>query len=61
MTKKSPIGRPPKKAGEHIRTPARILGRVDDETWVQLQAAAKRSGKTFTQWAVDILKRAAKR
>lgn len=62
MTKKPPrIGRPPKKAGEHVRTPARILGRVDDETWNELQAAASASGKTFTQWALEILIRAAKR
>lgn len=62
MTKKKPrIGRPPKKAGEHVRTPARILGRVDDETWNELQAAANRAGKSFTQWAVEILTRAARR
>ena len=54
-------GRPPKAAGEHQVTPARQLGRVDETTWRELKAAAERSGKTFTQWALEILERAAKR
>jgi hypothetical protein len=39
--------------------PARILGRVDEETWVKLQAAARRDGKTFTTWALGHLLKAA--
>lgn len=62
MTKKKPrIGRPPKKAGEHVRTPVMQLGRVQPELQDELREAASRAGKSFTQWAVEILKRAARR
>jgi uncharacterized protein (DUF1778 family) len=43
------------------RDPARQLGRVDAETWAELQAAASRSGQSFTQWALGHLVRAAKK
>ena len=42
------------------RKPVRIFGRVDDETWANLKKAAEKSGKSFTQWALDILLKAAK-
>lgn len=61
MPKKPRIGRPRKPKGEKYATPNRFLGRVDDETWATLQAAAQAAGKTFTAWAVAILKRAAGR
>ncbi len=54
-------GRPPKPAGEKFSTPARQLGRVSDEDWQLLQKAAETAGKTFTQWALDILLRNARR
>lgn len=60
MTKKKPgaiRGRPP----EGGKTPPRQLGRVSEDDWQQLQDAAKASRKTFTEWAVAILLRAAKR
>jgi hypothetical protein len=56
-----PKGRPPKPPADRYRTPVRQLGRVDDATWHTLQQAAERSGKTFTAWAIAVLKRAAKR
>jgi Arc/MetJ family transcription regulator len=58
-TDKKPIGRPRVETKQH--TPARQLGRIDDETWAALQAAAATAGKTFVGWAVPILVRAAKR
>ena len=54
-------GRPPKPAEERYMTPSRQLGRVSDEDWQVLQDAASKSGKSFTQWAVEILLRNAKR
>lgn len=48
------IGRPPKR-------PVMQLGRVPIETQERLRAAAKRAGKTFTAWALEILERAEKR
>lgn len=53
---KRPVGRPPTG-----RDPARQLGRVDEETWSMLRAAAERSGQSFTQWALTALVKAAKR
>jgi uncharacterized protein (DUF1778 family) len=55
------IGRPPKPAGEKFETKARQLGRVSDDDWHTLQAAAKASGETFTAWALSKLLPAAKR
>jgi len=57
MNKKKP--RAKKKPDTSNWKPARILGRVDEETWVKLQAAARRDGKTFTTWALDHLLKAA--
>ena len=54
-------GRPRKAAEERYRTPQRQLGRVDDEAWETLREAAKRAGKPFSTWAVEVLLRAAKR
>lgn len=61
MAKKNKGGRPRKAASEKVRTPARQLGRVDEEAWQELQEAAKKEGKTFTEWAVAILLHAARR
>ena len=54
-------GRPRKSDSEKFLTPARQLGRVTDEDWGLLQKAAEESGKTFTQWALEILVRNARR
>jgi hypothetical protein len=35
--------------------PARQIGRVPDPVWKKLKAAAKKSGMTFTQWALTNL------
>ncbi len=55
------MSRPPKPEGEKYRTPQRQLGRVSDEDWEMLKAAAEKAGVPFTQWALPILLRNAKR
>ncbi len=54
-------GRPETERGAYNPNPARQLGRVSDEDWEALKAAADKRGETFTQWAVAVLLRAAKR
>ncbi len=54
MAKKK--GRP---ATGHDQT--RVIGRVNDETWSKLKRAAEHAGKTFTDWAVSALEKAADR
>ena len=54
-------GRPATERGAYNPVPVRQLGRVPDGDWQEVKAAADRSGKTFTQWAIEILLRAAKR
>lgn len=61
MTDTPRIGRPPKREKDKFRTPVMQLGRVPLETQERLRAAAKRAGKTFTAWALEILERAEKR
>lgn len=55
------MSRPPKLEGEKYKTPQRQLGRVSDEDWETLKAAAAKRGETFSAWALAVLKRAAKR
>jgi hypothetical protein len=55
------MGRTPKPDGEKYKTPQRQLGRVSDEDWDTLKAAAEKRGETFSAWALAVLKRAAKR
>lgn len=56
MTEKNKGGRP---ATGHEKP--RILGRVAQPEWDEVKSAAERSGKSFTQWAMEILLRAARR
>ncbi len=61
MNKKPMGGRPPKPPGEKYVTPQRQLGRLSDEEYEELKAAAAKSGQPFSQWARGVLLRAAKR
>jgi hypothetical protein len=54
-------GRPPKPAGEKFVTPQRQLGRMSDEDYEELKAAAAQLGQPFSTWARGVLLRAAKR
>ena len=38
-----------------MNTPVRQLGRVPDDAWADLRAAAARAGMPFSRWAVDRL------
>lgn len=49
-------GRP--KTGE---TKRRSLGRVEDEPWKEIQDGAKLTGYNFTQWAVPLLLKEARK
>ena len=49
------IGRPPKRAADKYRTPARQLGRISADDWAELQAAAQAAGQTFLAWALPAL------
>lgn len=42
-------------------TPQRQLGRVKHSDWLALKLAARKSGESFTRWAVSHLLAAAKR
>lgn len=53
---KRPVGRPPQGGP----TPPRSI-RVSDEDWATLQDAARRAGKSFSEWALDILLKKAKK
>lgn len=57
--KKPKRGRPPTERGAYNPDPARQLGRVSKSDWETIKAAAKSSGKTFTQWAMGHLLKAA--
>ena len=61
MTDNKKPGRPATERGAYNPHPARQLGRVADDDWEQLKAAADRRGESFTQWAVRVLLRAARR
>ena len=54
-------GRPATSRGAYNPNPARILGRVSDEDWETLKAAAEKRGESFTAWAVRVLLKAARR
>ena len=43
------------------KTPVRQIGRIPEEDWQRMKAAAKASGQTFTDWAWAALIRAAER
>ena len=54
-------GRPATERGAYNPNPARQHGRVSDEDWETLKAAAEKRGESFTAWAVAVLLKAAKR
>lgn len=56
----NPHGRPPLPEGERKDVVIQ-LGRATAGERDELKSAAERSGKSFTQWALEILLRAARR
>lgn len=62
MKKKSQKrGRPATERGAYNPNPARQLGRVSNEDWAELKAAAEAAGKSFTEWALPALLAKARR
>ena len=59
--KKGKRGRPATERGAYNPKPARQLGRVSDEDWEAMKAAAEAAGVSFTEWATQVLMRAVKR
>lgn len=54
-------GRKPTERGAYNWHPNRALGRLPDDVWHEIRDGAKRAGVPFTQWASEILLRAARR
>ena len=54
-------GRPATSRGAYNPNPARQLGRVSDDDWDTLKAAAEKRGESFTAWAVRVLLASARR
>ena len=54
-------GRPATERGAYNPNPARQLGRVSNDDWETLKAAAEKRGESFTAWAVRVLLAAARR
>lgn len=59
VTEKRSPGRP-RVATPKVPDKSRNIGRIRDEVWEELKSAAERSGKTFTEWAVNHLLTAAR-
>lgn len=57
--KKGKRGRPATERGAYNPNPARQLGRVADDDWQAMKAAAEACGMSFTEWATRVLRRAA--
>lgn len=54
-------GRKPTERGAYNWHPNRALGRLPNDVWQEIRDGAKRAGVPFTQWASEILLRAARR
>jgi hypothetical protein len=54
-------GRPPTERGAYNWIPNRALGRIPDDVWAEIKAGAERAGVPFTQWAAEILLKAARK
>lgn len=58
---RGPGGRKPTERGAYNWIPNRAIGRIPDDVWSEIKAGAERAGVPFTQWAAEILLRAARR
>jgi hypothetical protein len=56
----NPNGRPPLPVRK-VLDKSRMLGRVPDAEWLELKSAAAKSGKSFTEWALTILLKSARK
>lgn len=54
-------GRPATERGAYNPNPARQFGRISDEDWSELKAAADAAGQSMVEWALPSLLRKARR
>lgn len=59
MSKKQ--GRPATERGAYNPNPARQLGRVSDEEWVEIKEACEAAGQSLVEWALPTLLKKARR
>jgi hypothetical protein len=57
--KQAKRGRPPTERGPYEWLPPRQLGRMSDQDWETLKAAARKEGMAFSHWAIGVLMREA--
>jgi len=53
-------GRPPTSRGAYNPNPCRNIGRVPDEEWNEIKAAAEAAGLSVVAWAIPALLRKAR-
>jgi hypothetical protein len=54
-------GRPATERGAYNPNPARQFGRISDDDWNELKAAADAAGQSMVEWALPTLLRKARR
>jgi len=54
-------GRPATERGPYNPNPARQFGRISDDDWSELKAAADAAGQSMVEWALPILLKKARR
>ena len=54
-------GRPATERGAYNPNPARQFGRISDDEWSELKAAADAAGQSMVEWALPSLLRKARR
>lgn len=54
-------GRPATERGAYNPNPCRNIGRVSDEEWAEIKAAAEAAGLSVVAWAIPSLLRKARR
>jgi hypothetical protein len=55
------MGRPRKETEDRFKTPARQFGRISDDDWNELKAAADAAGQSMVEWCLLTLLRKARR
>ncbi len=54
-------GRPATERGAYNPNPARQFGRISDDDWNELKAAADAAGQSMVEWALPTLLKKARR
>lgn len=61
MKNKPARGRPATERGAYNPNPARQFGRISDEDWNELKAAADAASQSMVEWALPTLLKKARR